>query len=295
MILSMTGFGRGRAACRGRIFTFELKTLNSKQLDLILRLPTRYRQLEGELRNLIAKNAERGKIEGVFSVELTGDDPSSSFNTELLKRYKEQIIRLDDELGIGHPSDWQSVLLRLPDVLKSEDADLSDEEIAAANEAVEDSLKNMRDFRLHEGRKLFEFFTERIAAIRSLLEEIQEHEGARVAKIKARLLDNLEKLSGVEVDQGRLEQEMIFYIEKLDITEEKQRLAAHLDYFIQTMGPSDEEIPGSKGKKLGFIAQEMGREINTMGSKSNNAEMQIIVVKMKDELEQIKEQVLNVL
>lgn len=292
MVLSMTGFGRGRATAAGRGITVEIKALNSKQLDLIVKLPNRYRSLEGKLRNVVAADGMRGKIEVVVSTEVTGLNAASALNTELIHQYKAEIEKLDHLLGIPAPLDWHSVLLRMPDALKGEDTELSEEEENAFMHSLHEALTNMQLFRKDEGRKLYGFFSEKIANIRRLQTELQPHEEGRVAKIKARLMDQLEKLSGVEVDSGRLEQELIYYIEKLDISEEKQRLSAHLDYFMRTM---DEQSTDSKGKKLGFIAQEMGREINTLGSKSNNADMQIIVVKMKDELEQIKEQVLNVL
>lgn len=294
MILSMTGFGRGSAATGGRKITVDLKTLNSKQLDLVVKLPNRYRRMEGDLRNRIAERAERGKIEAVVTMELTGEEAASPLNMELLKQYKAQIEEMDRQLGLSDPDDWHSVLLRLPDVMKGDETQIPEPETAAFNEALSQAIDSMIHFRRDEGTKLQEFFTKKIENIRALLAEVEPHEQGRVAKIKARLYDQLAKLSGVEIDNGRLEQELIYYIEKLDITEEKQRLTAHLDYFLQTMN-EEESGQGSKGKKLGFISQEMGREINTLGSKSNNAEMQIIVVKMKDELEQIKEQVLNVL
>lgn len=291
----MTGFGRGSASCTGRIINVEIKALNSKQLDLIIKLPARYRFFEGEFRNLIASRAERGKIEGVISTEQTGVDAVSPFNTELLKFYKHQIELIDAELGIDHPSDWHGVLMRMPDVMKTENQEIGESEQAALTEASMKALDNMLTFRMDEGRKLYRFFREKIENISGLLRDVEPFEESRVEKIKARIHDQLEKLSGVDIDNGRLEQEMIYYIEKLDISEEKQRLAAHLDYFLNTMDGAGNDDFSPKGKKLGFIAQEMGREINTLGSKSNNADMQIIVVKMKDELEQIKEQVLNVL
>lgn len=290
----MTGFGRGSSAAGGRTITVEAKALNSKQLDLIVKLPARYRCLEGELRNLFAARAERGKVEVVVNIELSATDSASPLNIELIKQYKEEIEKMDRLLGIPAPEDWHAVLLRLPDVMKGENCEISDEEKAAFLKAVEESLDAMTAFRRDEGRKLYDFFVTKIENIRKLLAEVAPHEEGRVAKIKSRLYEQLEKLTGVEVDTGRLEQELIYYIEKLDISEEKQRLATHLDYFLKTMDDADKNSE-PRGKKLGFIAQEMGREINTLGSKSNNAEMQIIVVKMKDELEQIKEQVLNVL
>lgn len=288
----MTGFGRGCATASGRVIVAEIKALNSKQLDLVVKVPSRYRRLEGWVRQLMAAEAMRGKLEVVVSAELSGRESTGVLNTELIGRYKQEIEKLDAELGLEAPSDWHAVLLRLPDALKVEDNELSDEEVAAFEEASRLAVEEMTAFRKEEGRKLEVFFTEKIKNIAALLKEVEPHEEGRVAKIRSRLLDQLEKLKGVETDAGRLEQELIYYIEKLDISEEKQRLKSHLDYFMQTMCDTGEV---SKGKKLGFIAQEMGREINTLGSKSNNAEMQILVVKMKDELEQIKEQVLNVL
>ena len=293
MILSMTGFGRGSVSESGRNISVEVKALNSKQFDLMVKLPGRYRCVEGWLRNAVALQACRGKVEVVVTSEICGPEAASSFNLEQLKLYKEEIERLDIELGVEAPTDWHSVLLRLPNVLKGEDDTLSEPEISAFEKAVETALAGMVEFRKEEGEKLEVFFREKISRIRTLLAEVEPHEESRVIKIKSKLMEQLERLSGVEIDRGRLEQELIYYIEKLDISEEKQRLRAHLDYFIKTM--DDPGQVNAKGKKLGFIAQEMGREINTLGSKSNNAEMQIIVVKMKDELEQIKEQVLNVL
>lgn len=295
MILSMTGFGRGSASTTVRKIIVEIKALNSKQLDLIVKLPSRYRRLEGDLRGMVASKAERGKIEIVVSCEITGQENLSVLNTPLIRQYKDEIEQLNRELGIPAPQDWLSVLLRMPDAMKGEDTELTPEEEEALRKATSEALDNMMDFRKDEGRKLEVFFTEKLDNIRCLLGEIEPFEGERVAKIKTRLLDQLSKLPEVEVDKGRLEQELIYYIEKLDISEEKQRLTAHLAYFRTTMDAEKASENTSKGKKLGFIAQEMGREINTLGSKSNNAEMQIIVVKMKDELEQIKEQVLNVL
>ena len=294
MILSMTGFGRGTASAGGRKICVDIKALNSKQLDLIVKVAGRYRTLEGELRNLTAAEGRRGKIEVVVGIELTGQAATTALNVDLIRQYKAQIEEMDRELGLPAPQDWHAVLLRLPDALKGEDEELGEQETGAFMEALREALRAMTLFRKDEGEKLYAFFSEKIANIGALLKQVEPYEESRVAKIKCRLTEQLEKLNGVDYDAGRLEQELIYYIEKLDISEEKQRLRAHLDYFVKTM--DDESGDGdTKGKKLGFIAQEMGREINTLGSKSNNAEMQIIVVKMKDELEQIKEQVLNVL
>lgn len=295
MILSMTGFGRGSATTASRKISVEVKALNSKQLDLIIKLPSRYRSLEGTARNSVAARVERGKIEVVASIEHIGQDTTPCINIDLLKTYKVQIEQMAETLGIGRPEDWYSVLLRLPDVMKGEDTELPAEEKVAFETALGMAIDNMETFRKEEGARLYDFFVAKIDRIRELQKEIEPYEEGRVAKIKMRIYEQLEKLTGVEIDKGRLEQELIYYIEKLDVSEEKQRLSSHLDYFMQTMGPKDSADSSPRGKKLGFIAQEMGREINTLGSKSNNAEMQIIVVKMKDELEQIKEQVLNVL
>ena len=291
----MTGFGRCSASAGGRKITVEIKALNSKQLDLTLKMPPRYRAFEGEMRNRIVETAQRGKVEVVVTSESLADSPVALFNADLLGQYKKEVERIDALLGISDPEDWHSVLLRLPDVMKSEELEPGDAEAAGLAAALDGALKAMDSYRTDEGRKLYEFLSDKIRAIAALLPEVEKHEEGRVAKIKSRLYENLEKLADVDYDKGRLEQELIFYIEKLDISEEKQRLSTHLDYFLSTMEGEKGAPYTPNGKKLGFIAQEMGREINTLGSKSNNAEMQIVVVKMKDELEQIKEQVLNVL
>ena len=294
MIYSMTGFGRGCALGADRKITVDVKSVNSKQFDLTVRMPARYRELEASLRTVIMEKIERGKVEVVVSMEASGDESHAQLNFDALKSYKAQIEQLDAQLGLPTPIDWHQVLLRLPDAMKSEDNILGDEEKDTFMIAVSEAVDGLIAFRREEGNKLFAFFEEKIGNIRTLLAEVQQYEAERIPKIRARLEEQLEKLTSIDYDKGRLEQELIFYIEKLDITEEKQRLQAHLDYFIKTM--SEKSDSGmQKGKKLGFISQEMGREINTLGSKSNNAEMQIVVVKMKDELEQIKEQVLNVL
>lgn len=297
MILSMTGFGRGSASSDTNKITAEIKSLNSKQLDLTMRVPSLFREMEGTLRNVIAKDVERGKVDLIVSLEHIGPNSPSVINIEVLKAYKKQIELLDEALGIEPPADWHATLLRLPEVMKTENADLSEEDRSALRHAVAEALAQFIEFRKTEGEKLYGFFVEKINNIGNLLAEIEPFEAERVEKIKSRICEHLEKLTGVEYDAGRLEQELIYYIEKLDVSEEKQRLRSHLHYFLETLGPKEENLGGvlGKGKKLGFISQEIGREINTLGSKSNNAEMQRIVVRMKDELEQIKEQVLNVL
>lgn len=291
MILSMTGFGKATIPFEYKKITAEIKSLNSKQLDLSIRIPFIYREKELDLRNEISRQLERGKVDlYVYFESNTGIEPAN-INIPLLKEYKEKIEVMSTELDIPLPSDWYSTLLRLPDVLKNDtNEDILDEEFMCIAKAVKDAISGLIEFRTQEGAKLQTFFASKIENIRALLKEIEPYEKERVAKIKARIEDSLAKIEGVEYDRGRFEQEMIFYIEKLDVNEEKQRLANHLDYFIETMDSGK-----GQGKKLGFISQEMGREINTLGSKSNHPEMQRIVVKMKDQLEQIKEQVLNVM
>lgn len=291
MLLSMTGFGKAIVELPTKKITVEIKSLNSKQLDLSLRVPPTLREHEMELRNIIARNLERGKVEASVYVENTVGDASVQFNIPLMKAYKAQYEQMAKELGIPEPQDWYSLIVRFPDVLKSDTpAETDSSTVEAVTNAMQQAVDALMDYRRSEGHKLDEFFTTRIEKIRALLSEVPKYEGERVARIRARLEEHLTKLPQVEYDRSRLEQEMIFYIEKLDINEEKQRLTQHLNYFLDTM-----KAPHGQGKKLGFISQEMGREINTLGSKSNHAEMQCLVVRMKDELEQIKEQVLNVM
>ncbi len=298
MIQSMTGFGRGRVAAPGKIITIEIKSLNSKQFDLSMRVPPLFRELEVEARNRMAAVMERGKVEMAVSVEQTVVDAPAQINLEVMAAYKKQLENMADAIGIDKPhgNDWYTLLLRMPDVMKTEVHNLDAGDKEAFFNALNEALTGIEAFRSQEGAKLYTFFCSKLDNIAALLAEVEPFENSRVVRIKERLVDQLEKLSGIEYDKGRLEQELIFYIEKLDVTEEKTRLAAHINYFRETMdGAARKEGIRSVGKKLGFIAQEMGREINTLGSKSNEAEMQKIVVRMKDELEQIKEQVLNVL
>lgn len=291
MLLSMTGFGKAIVELPTKKITVEIKSLNSKQLDLSLRVPPTLREHEMELRNIIARNLERGKVEASVYVENTAGDTSVQFNIPLMKAYKAQYELMAKELGIAEPQDWYSLIVRFPDVLKSDVPTETDSStVEAVTNAMQQAVDALMEYRRAEGHKLDEFFSTRIEKIRSLLSEVPKYENERVARIRARLEEHLTKLPQVEYDRSRLEQEMIFYIEKLDINEEKQRLTQHLNYFLDTM-----KAPHGQGKKLGFMSQEMGREINTLGSKSNHAEMQCLVVRMKDELEQIKEQVLNVM
>ncbi len=289
MILSMTGFGSAVVESRNKKFTFEIKSLNSKQLDLSSRIPAGYRSLEPEMRAIVAGMLERGKVELNMYAESTVAEAAVQLNLPALESYKAQVEEASKKLGIPVPADWYSVLMRFPDAVKSDAiAEVTDDEREAILRGVTLATEALADYRAVEGQKLEEFFIKRISRITDLLEEVPRYEAERLTRIRARIEEGLASLPKVDYDKGRLEQEMIFYIEKLDINEEKQRLLQHLDYFIETL-----RGPKGQGKKLGFITQEMGREINTLGSKSNHAEMQILVVKMKDELEQIKEQVLN--
>lgn len=291
MLLSMTGFGKSVVTIPNKKITVEIKSLNSKQLDISARVPAIFREKELELRNLIASVVERGKVDFQIYSESIGAETTVSLNIPLMAAYKAQVEEMARQLGIPWPDDWYGVLLRFPETVKSElPAALTDEESEALFNATREAIDGLMQFRAKEGKKLEEFFTKKISNIRELLSSVDPYEKERVVKIRARIEENLAKIDSVTFDKNRLEQEMIFYIEKLDVNEEKQRLSQHLSYFLETMAAA----PG-QGKKLGFIAQEMGREINTLGSKSNHAEMQRIVVRMKDELEQIKEQILNVM
>ena len=292
MILSMTGYGKAVVVFKGKKITAEIKSLNSKALDLSTRVAPVYREREMEIRALITKMLERGKVEFNLWAEADEDTTAAPINAAVASSYYQQMIRISERYGIPQPEDWWSLLLRMPEVLShnEQQTELSDEEWNVVRGAVEESIGQLMAFRQQEGEALQRKFEEKLTNIANLLSSIEPYEASRVERIRQRITEGLANIKGVEYDRNRLEQEMIYYIEKLDINEEKQRLANHLEYFRKTM----EEGHG-QGKKLGFIAQEMGREINTTGSKSNEAEMQNIVVRMKDELEQIKEQVLNVM
>lgn len=291
MLYSMTGFGKAETELPGKKVTIEVKSLNSKQADIAARIPSSLRQHELVMRNLISEKLVRGKIDLTVSVETRGGDVTQQFNVPVMEVYKEQIEAVYRQLGIPEPTDWFAMLMRFPDVLHAETLHEADEtEVDAVMTALTDALDALSAHRRAEGEKLEAFFAKRIDNISGLLAQVPLYEGERTARVRARMEEGLAKLNGVDYDRSRLEQELFFYIEKFDINEEKQRLAQHLNYFIETM-----VADGAQGKKLGFIAQEMGREINTLGSKSNHSEMQRLVVQMKDELEQIKEQVLNVL
>lgn len=292
MLLSMTGFGKASVEVLGKKITVEIKSLNSKQMDINARMAPALRAFELDMRNIIGKALERGKVDLGAAVEtVAGGATQVTLNIDVLKAYKAQIEEAVATLGIPEPADWMTLLMRFPDVTVSTATDDSDEALHdAALKATSLAVEALMEHRRAEGRRLEEFFAPRIHAIAQLLKDIEPYEAERVPKIKERLAEGLARIPAVDYDKGRLEQEMIFYIEKLDVNEERQRLSQHLRYFLETMDGA-----AGQGKKLGFIAQEMGREINTLGSKSNQADMQCIVVKMKDILEQIKEQVLNVM
>lgn len=287
----MTGYGKAMVAYKDKKITAEVKSLNSKTLDLSVRIAPLYREKEMEIRQTIASALERGKVDFCIWVEREAGAEATPVNGALVSAYYSQLKTIAEQTGIPEPQDWFTTLLRMPDVMtKAEVEELTEEEWLAARQAVDEALANLVDFRKQEGAALQKKFEEKIENIGNLLASIEQYEGQRVEKIRTRIVDALQSIPEAEYDKNRLEQELIYYIEKLDINEEKQRLANHLKYFIETMNEGH-----GQGKKLGFIAQEMGREINTTGSKSNMAEMQNIVVMMKDELEQIKEQVLNVM
>jgi uncharacterized protein (TIGR00255 family) len=291
MIQSMTGYGKTVVAYKEKKIHVEVKSLNSKSLDVSTRISPLYREKEMEIRQKIANALVRGKIDFSIWVEKEAGSDATPINALLVENYYKQIKEIAQKTGIPEPSDWFFTLLRLPDVTtKTEVEVLDEEEWQVACKAVDDALAQLVEFRQQEGEALQKKFLDNIDTIAQLLADIEPYEKSRVEKIRSRIIEGLASIPEVDYDKNRLEQELIYYIEKLDISEEKQRLANHLAYFRQTM---DEQQ--SQGKKLGFIAQEMGREINTTGSKSNQAEMQNIVVRMKDQLEQIKEQVLNVL
>lgn len=286
----MTGFGKGEAVYGAKKFRVELRSLNSKQLDLSIKLPGKYRAAEAEVRNIITRELQRGKVDCFISVESAVAETSAHINTEAFKAYADELRRVCTETSLKvDDSALMQSLLRLPDVVTTEEREVSAEEVATIVEAAKSAAAELNAFRVQEGRILIADLLKRIDLIEKYRHEVEPFESARVDTIKNRIRENIEKLQ-LEVDNNRLEQEMIFYIEKLDITEEKVRLDNHCRYFREVA--AEEE---AAGRKLGFIAQELGREINTMGSKSNEVNMQRLVVKMKDELEKIKEQVLNIL
>lgn len=291
MIQSMTGYGKAVVTFNDKKINVEIRSLNSKTLDLSTRVAPLYREKEIEMRQMVAKALTRGKVDFSIWVEKDAAADATPINAALVENYYQQIKEISARTGIPEPQDWYVTLLKMPDVTtRTEMETLDEDEWKAAAEAIKQALEHIVAFRIQEGMALQKKFEEKLQNIGKLMADIEPYEKARVEKIRTRIVDALKDIPEVDYDKNRLEQELIYYIEKLDISEEKQRLTNHLKYFAKTMNDESEQ-----GKKLGFIAQEMGREINTTGSKSNQAEMQNIVVMMKDELEQIKEQVLNVL
>ena len=285
MIQSMTGFGKASLQLPTKKITVEIKSLNSKGLDLNVRMPSAFREMELGLRNQIAQKLERGKIDFSLFVEITGEETSSKVNVPIVKAYINQLKEVVD----GEETQLQKMAVRMPDALKTEREDIDEGDWALIQGVIEEALNNIHNFRVTEGVALEKEFLVRISNILSLMNETVSLDGERIQNVKDRLHNAIEELK-LNVDENRFEQELIYYLEKMDITEEKVRLENHLNYFIETLAGTE-----ANGRKLGFITQEMGREINTMGSKSNHAKMQKLVVQMKDELEKIKEQVLNVL
>lgn len=288
MLMSMTGYGKATGTFHSKKISIEVRSLNSKSMDLNVRLTSLYRELEPSIRNLVAELLDRGKIDVNINLDSTGDTKNYTINKDLAKAYYNDLKEVNGMIG-EHSQDYLSMILRMPDIYINEREELTEEEKGWVMSLVKEACHNLNEFRRQEGMALEKEFTDRIEDIRSLLNEVPKYENERVETIRERIRKGLEELDNSNHDDNRLEQEMIFYIEKLDVSEEKMRLANHLDYYLETM-----RLPLS-GKKLGFISQEIGREINTLGSKSNHAEMQKLVVDMKDNLEKIKEQILNTL
>jgi len=287
----MTGFGKATCEYNNKKIVIEVKSLNSKQLDVSIKIPNLYREKELEIRNEISQKLERGKIDFSLFIENVGKETTTQFNQAIIEGYYQQINNLSEYLGINPPNNWFDLFLRLPDSLKTDISELDEEEWQTVKKAMQQAFDELVAFRVQEGKAIENVFYNKINNIQQLLSEIASYETERIEKIKAKLKEELKSISDkVDYDKNRMEQELIYYIEKLDINEEKTRLQNHLNYFIQVL-----EEEQAQGKKLGFIAQEIGREINTLGAKANHNEIQKIVVKMKDELEQIKEQIMNVL
>lgn len=284
----MTGFGKATGTFQSKKVSIEIRSLNSKTLDLNVRIAPIYRELEPEIRKMISTQMDRGKVDVNINLDSTGDVKNFTVNKDLAKAYYADLKAVNDAIG-EKTEDYMSLILRMPDIYINEREEITAEEKTWVMNLTAEACKNMNEFRRQEGEALEKEYTERIEDIRSLLNEVPKYENERVETVRARIRKGLEELENSKLDDNRLEQEMIFYLEKLDVSEEKMRLANHLDYYLETM-----LLPLS-GKKLGFISQEIGREINTLGSKSNHAEMQKLVVDMKDNLEKIKEQILNTL
>ncbi len=292
MIKSMTGYGRAEGEVNNRKFTVELKTLNSKQFDMLSRIPPVYKEKELQIRSILQQKLERGKIEITVNVEDSKADVNFAINRELATQYYNEIIGLQRNLGIENSNEILATILKLPEVIQAVPDVLEEEEWEGMQEIIHQAVALSDDSRIKEGKVLENDFTERIATITALLLNINKYEDQRIVRIKEKLKADLEKyFEEKKIDQNRLEQEMVYYIDKIDITEEKVRLSNHCNYFLQTLAEADT----ANGKKLNFISQEIGREINTIGSKANDGDIQKLVVQMKDELEKIKEQLFNIL
>lgn len=289
MLQSMTGYGKATGTYNDKQIRIEIKSLNSKQMDISTRMPGQYREKDLDLRRMVTQQLERGKVDLSINIASTSAVAPTQINSAILKDYYNQIKQLSETENIPLPADWFSTLLRLPEVLKNEEQQLEENEWLEVAKITQEAIDQLVKFRIQEGNSLANVFTAKVDNIERLLGTVGQYETERIERIKSRLRDGLQNVND-NYNADRFEQELIFYIEKLDVSEEKSRLQNHLNYFRETM--KKEHNPG---KKLGFIAQEMGREINTLGSKANHAELQKVVVLMKDELEQIKEQVLNVL
>ena len=291
MIKSMTGFGKASCECQNRNITIEIKTLNSKQIDINARIPNGYRDKEPQMRSLISNRLQRGKIDFSINVEITGEASNYTINKPLALKYYRELKELSEDLNETDFADFLPLLIRMPDILISEKEEISEAEWNSVFQALEEALKQVDDFRIQEGKMLENDLLIRINIILELLKRVEPFEKKRFENLKAKILKDLSDFTEKEsIDKNRFEQELVYYLEKLDITEEKVRLEKHCDYFVETM-----KEPESKGKKLIFISQEIGREINTLGSKANEANIQRVVVQMKDELEKIKEQLFNIL
>jgi uncharacterized protein (TIGR00255 family) len=286
----MTGFGKVTVELPTKKAIIEIKSLNSKQLDLTSRISPAYRDKDILIRNELLQALERGKVEIVITTEITEKEASAKINLPIFESYYEQVKTIAKKLNLSEPDNWFQTLLRMPEVVKTDLSETDAAEWEAVHQGLQEAIAQLIEYRMKEGAMLEQLFVQKIATIAGLLQQVEPYENERIDRIKARISENRMKLADIEYDAGRLEQEMFYYIEKLDINEEKSRLDYHLKYFIDTLGNGS-----GQGKKLGFITQEIGREINTLGSKSNHVEIQKIVVQMKDELEQIKEQILNVL
>lgn len=290
MIRSMTGFGKYTCELPDKKVDIEIKSLNSKQLDLNMRMPQIYRDREFDIRNLFAAEVQRGKVELTITVESAVPDKIPQINEQIFEHYYKRLKSIAENLGINESTDFIRTILYLPETMKVEQNQVDEDEWRVVRHGILEALEAMKQFRIQEGAALYEDIMHRIDLIESLSQEVEKYEKSRIDRIRGRIRESLDELADRTIDQNRFEQELIYYLEKLDVTEEKVRLRNHIAYFRETIAEDDQV-----GKKLGFITQEIGREINTLGSKANDSDIQKLVIQMKDELEKIKEQLLNVL